>query len=345
MLKTLWHRLLSKLFEIVLSPLGVTILSELQSTSNPPKIDILLLRRNSPHWTPQQMALLPDGIRDRHATHHLLECKLTESINEESFQQALTYDYLYRQSQQVSRGDMQTYIVSAHTPRAVHLQAWGYTVSEHTGVYVSSLPLLQHVVLLVLNELSDAPHNDFIRLFASRQRVRGAALHTLLRQPFGRWPSQFWAFLFGLQRLYKVEGADMRRDLTVEDVLEIGEEMRKQVIASAAPEERLVGLAPAERLDGLAPEERLAGLKPEELQALLHQLETYLGESSSHSISPVQAAVVEKRQALIHVLQHKFGELPSAIVNRITASVDQKQITEWLDEALEADALAKINFS
>jgi hypothetical protein len=315
---------------------GVTVHSELQATSNPPQIDILLLRRESERWTEQQMALLPDGVRNRHAVHHLLECKLTESVNEESFQQALTYDYLYRQSQKLSSDEVQTYIVSAHTPRATHLKVWGYEVSEHTGVYVSSLPLLKRVVLLVLNELSDAPHNDFVRLFASRQKVRGAALHTLLRQPFAKWPAQFWAFLFGLQRLYKVEGDDMRRELTVEDVLEIGEEMRKQVIASAAPEERLVGLAP---------EERLAGLAPEELHTLLHQLETYLGESSSHFTSPAQAAMAEQRQALIHVLHHKFGELPSAIVNRITATVDPKQITQWLDEALNADALVEINFN
>ena len=128
----------------------------------------------------------------------------------------------------------------------------------------------------------------------------------------------------------------MRREITVEDVLEIGEKMRRQVIASAAPEERLVGLAL---------EERLAGLAPEELQALLHQLEAYLGESSSHSTSPAQAAVVGKRQALIHVLNHKFGELPSAIVKRITTTVDQKQITQWLDEALAADALGEIDFN
>ena len=84
------------------------------------------------------MELLPDGVRDRHAAHHLLECKLTESVNEEGFQQALTYDYLYRQSQKLSSDEVQTYIVSAQTPRAAHLKGWGYEVSEHTGVYVSS---------------------------------------------------------------------------------------------------------------------------------------------------------------------------------------------------------------
>lgn len=62
------------------------------------------------------MGLLPDRVRDCQARHHLLECKFTESISEESFQQALTYDYLYRQSQQLSPADLQTYVLSAQTP-------------------------------------------------------------------------------------------------------------------------------------------------------------------------------------------------------------------------------------
>lgn len=365
MLKTLWHRLLGKLFEIVLSPEGVTVLSELPATSNPPLIDILLLRRESAQWTPQQMALLPDGVRDRHVAHHLIECKLTESLNEESFQQALTYDYLYRQSQQLSSNAVQTYIVSAHTPRSTNIEVWGYQVSDHAGVYVSSLPLLKRVVLLVLNELSDAPHNDFLRLFASRQRVRSSAIQMLLRQPLTKWSAEFWALLFGLQRIYKVEGADMRKDLTVEEVLEIGEEMRRQVIASAAPEERLLGLAPEERrqviasaapeerllglapeerLAGLAPEERLAGLAPEELQVVMKQLEAYLGQPFKPLTAVEAVAVMDQRQTLIHVLQHKFGALPSTIVDRIAATTDHAQLTTWLDSALDAKSLQEIDF-
>ena len=353
MIKTLWHRLLGKLFEIVLSPVGVTVLSELQSTSTPPKIDILLLRREGTTWTPQQMALLPDGVRDCQARHHLLECKFTESINEESFQQALTYDYLYRQSQQLATADLQTYVISAQTPRRSHLETWGYQASEQAGVYVSSLPLLKCVVLLVLNELSDAPHNDFIRLFASRHKVRTAALRMLLQQPLAKWPMQFWALLFGLQRMYKVEGADMRKEWTVEEVLEVGEEMRKQVIASAAPEERLAGLAPEERLAGLAPEERLAGLAPEErlaglapeeLQTLVQQLQTYLGQPNKPVNTTEEATVTAQRQTLIHVLQHKFGDLPQTIVDRIVVTIDDAQLTHWLDRALDAKSLTEVDF-
>ena len=58
-----------------------------------------------------------------------------------------------------------------------------------------------------------------------------------------------------------------KQELTVEDIMEIGAELRRQAIASATPEERLAGLAP---------EERLAGLEPEEMEALLRQIELLL---------------------------------------------------------------------
>ena len=167
-LKTLWHRLLAKLLEILLSEAGITVLSELPATSTPPQIDILLLRREGAHWTADQQARLPDGVRDRQAAHHLLECKLTESVTDQSFQQALTYDYLYRQSQQLAEAELQTYIVSARTPQAARLAQWGYR-AEQPGVYVSPLPLFNKVVLLALNELADTPHNDYFRLFASHR--------------------------------------------------------------------------------------------------------------------------------------------------------------------------------
>ena len=37
---------------------------------------------------------------------------------------------------------------------------------------LSTQPILEKVVLMVLNELGDEPHNEFLRLFASRQHLR-----------------------------------------------------------------------------------------------------------------------------------------------------------------------------
>lgn len=70
----------------------------------------------------------------------------------------------------------------------------------------------------------------------------------------------------------------MKRELTVEDVMEIGNKIRKQAIASASPAERLAGLAPEDRLAGLAPEDRLAGMTPEEMATLMEQIEALLSK-------------------------------------------------------------------
>ena len=43
--------------------------------SESPQIDILLIKRQTTDWTPEQRALLPDGIRDSKATDILLEFK------------------------------------------------------------------------------------------------------------------------------------------------------------------------------------------------------------------------------------------------------------------------------
>ena len=335
MQRTLWHRLLGKLWEIVLTPAGVTVLSELQVTSNPPQVDILLLRREGADWTLEQMNLLPDGVRDRRVAHHLFECKFTESVNEQSFQQALTYDYLYQQSQQLTPDAIQTYVVSAQTPRPTNLQTWGYQVSEHSGVYISPLPLLKRVVLLVLNELRDERHNEFLRLFASRQQVRKQALHVLFDQPVDQWPTPFWAVLLGLEQVYKLEGADMDMGLTVEQVLDVGETVRKKILASASLEERLSGLAPAERLSGLA---------PEELRSVMKQIETILGYQASRSTSAEEAKLIGQRQMLIHVLRHKFGEFPLPILRKIEATTDSTQLNQWLDQALDAQSLDPSDF-
>ncbi|MBK8047478.1 MAG: hypothetical protein IPK16_10350 [Anaerolineales bacterium] len=75
-----------------------------------------------------------------------------------------------------------------------------------------------------------------------------------------------------LQRLYQMEDEAMTQELTVDDVMAIGDKLRKQAIASASVKERLAGLAP---------EERLAGLAPEELERLQKQIESLLAQQSA----------------------------------------------------------------
>ena len=108
--RVLRHQLLAKVLELVLKPVDITVESELQVMSEPPKADLLLLRRHGKAWSEAQRKLLPDGVRDRQAHHHLLECKFTESVNEAALQQALSYDYFYRRTQQLAPAELQTYV-------------------------------------------------------------------------------------------------------------------------------------------------------------------------------------------------------------------------------------------
>lgn len=278
--------------------------------SEPPRADLLLLRRKGKAWTRAQRDSLPDGIRDRNNRYHLLECKFTESVNEWAIQQALAYDLLYWRTQRLKPADLQTYVISAKTPDADFLGRLGYQ-QEAAGVYVTGQPILARIVLIVLNELRNEPHNEFFRLFASRQRVRKETMNEVLQQQPVHWPDPIWSIIFGLQRLYQLEGENMNRELTVEDVMEIGhtlrkqaiataspdelsEQVRKRIIASASPAERLAGMAPEERLAGMAPEERLAGMAPEEMALLLEQIETMLSQQKI-ARKPRRARVRKKR--------------------------------------------------
>ena len=127
----------------------------------------------------------------------------------------------------------------------------------------------------------------------------------------------------------------MKLNVTLEDVLDLGEEIRKHVIAHATPEERL---------HGLELEERLRGLEPEELQALIKQLETYLGDLSTKGTTLGDPHLAEQRNALSHVLQRKFGALPAQIVKQIAATNDSAKLDEWLDQAIQMNTLTALTF-
>ncbi len=71
-------------------------------------------------------------------------------------------------------------------------------------------------------------------------------MEEVLDQPLSNWSEELGSVVFGLQQFYQLEKENMKRELTVDDVLEMGNNIRKRVIASASPEDRLAGLAPEE---------------------------------------------------------------------------------------------------
>jgi hypothetical protein len=282
--KLLAHKVLGKMLQELLTPLGVTVETEFSIMSESPKGDILLLRQERAEWTPEQRALLPDGIRDSQASHILLELKHTESANEAALRQALGYDIFYRRTQQLAEADIQTFLLSAKTPLPATLQGFGYKLSEEPGVYYSDNVLLRRLPVLLLNELRDAPHNAFVKTLASRQQAKRAAFATLRAVGLATFPGGIQWLLRGLWRQWNMSTEEMELEeveLGPDELIELGKEWQEILLSSlpaaellkyVTPEERLAGLEPEERLAGLEPEERLAGLEPEEIEAYLRKL-------------------------------------------------------------------------
>ena len=51
---TRWHRLLGALLDAVLSPVGISVETDIAVTAEPPRANLLLLRREQPHWNEAQ---------------------------------------------------------------------------------------------------------------------------------------------------------------------------------------------------------------------------------------------------------------------------------------------------
>jgi hypothetical protein len=139
----------------------------------------VLLRKERKDWSEEQKNRLPDGIRDCEASHILIEFKYTESVNENALLQALGYDYFYRRTQKLAEHEVGTFLVSSKTPEKETLRIFGYEMSGKPGVYRSENRLLKRISLILLNELSDTPHNAFLKCFASRKSEKASAFDSL----------------------------------------------------------------------------------------------------------------------------------------------------------------------
>ena len=244
--RTQWHRLLGRLLELALTPVGVSVETEVQIASDPPRVDILLLRREGDAWTPEQKALLPDGVRDSRAGYILLEFKYSESLTLEGVLQGLGYAYFFRTGRRLSREDVAMFILSARTPRKGRLAELGYVAGEAPGVYDGANIYTGQTRLLVLNELEDAPHNAFIKLFASRRREKAEALQGL-KQVRGL-PDDLFYLVEGLQMLWSLpKGANMSEVLTPERVIEIGKEAGQLLLQHLSADELDELIAPSYR--------------------------------------------------------------------------------------------------
>ncbi len=266
--KTYWHRLLGRLFELLFAAMPVSVKVDFNLMSEPPRSDVLLLRYEGVTWTIEQLARLPDGVRDSRAHHILLELKYTESLNKRRIEKAHAYDILYRETAGLSDKEVATFILSSKTPRQSLLDEFGYKPTKWPGVYRSTQPMVERVGLLVLNELRDEPHNAFVKCFASHVTEKQKAFRALMGMGRAILPTSLWMFLVGLRRTMLGKGDEEMRVITPDDVMAIGKQMRDVLLASTPLEERLKGFDSEEVLEVLLrykPEEVLSRYKPEEV--------------------------------------------------------------------------------
>ena len=88
-----------------LANVQVLVAPEASVLKDSPRVDLLLVQRESGRWTDVQRARLPDGVRDSAARHILVEFKTTESVTEDGILQAAAYDLFYRQSRKSCRSN------------------------------------------------------------------------------------------------------------------------------------------------------------------------------------------------------------------------------------------------
>jgi hypothetical protein len=298
--KTRWHRFLGTMLKTLLSPVGILVQFDFKIMTEPPEADILLIRREGPTWTTEQLLRLPDGIRDSSARQILLEFKYTESINEAAFRQTLGYDTFYKRANELTDAEVQTVLMSAKTPRSGTLTEFGYENTKLDGVYRSQNPLLKTIPLISLNELSNEPHNAFVKCFASRKKEKLKAFEQL-REANSLMTHQLEWFLTGLWKYWfskKLGEDEMTIELTPEEITEMGKMWGNSYLSTLKAEDVLPYFESTLKVEDVLPyfkpQEILAHFQPKDIlsemdhQQLLEalsteEIEAYLNQKKKNS--------------------------------------------------------------
>ena len=267
--KTPWHRWLSDMFKVSLTPLELEVETDFPVMREPPEADVVIIRRHHPRWTEAQTERLPDGIRDTAATHVILEFKYSESVNEEVICQAAGYYKFYKNHRELKPHELQCFLLSSKTPSASTLSTLGYEPAGQSGIYRSNFPVCRLMPLISLNDLPNERHNVLIKLFASKKREIMAATEKL-RQHMKYLPEYLTDYIKDFITNVFTGGEEMDwLNLTPEDRAVMKKRWLEALHSSFSPEEIMSMFTSEDRLKGMRPEDRLKGMRPEELEAYL----------------------------------------------------------------------------
>ncbi len=268
---TNWHVLLARLLQLILEHFKVQVLSDVPLLANPPRADIVLIRRESSEWTEEQRRWLADGLRHTDAGHLLIEFKYTEGLTFSALRQLIVYDYFYCEIGEHPLDDVACFLVVARTPQSDWRNELGFIATEWPGVYQGIETFTKRIKILLLNELESTPHNASLKCFATKRKERDAAFKVMSRSGLESLSKNIEQFTLGLRRIF------MPHTLTTEGwtpdkVMDLGRELKEAITKNIPVKEFLSYHQPSEILRYYQPEQRLSGLTEEQIRAYLEKI-------------------------------------------------------------------------
>jgi hypothetical protein len=76
--------------------------------------------------------------------------------------------------------------------------------TDFAGVYRSKISIFERVLLLLLNELSDEPHNAGVKYFSSRKKAKQQALQHLKKLDLISLSDEFKSLICGLKEIWAI---------------------------------------------------------------------------------------------------------------------------------------------
>jgi len=300
----LWHLAFVNLIQRRAPP-NFEVQSEVRLTIKPQRADILLLRRIGVERQDHK-ALVLRRLWPWVGRVAVLEYKspVDSAFRPGDLLRLVGYGVLYHTAhldELPERADLTLVLVVASvTPTVLQeIERMEWTLTPLDGGYARIDGLMYTTHVVVIDEVTEAERDEYLRLFSHKPALPGEATRWLrqwMRETKMKQPDI--EELPGFEELFAKSIAKAIQNMPLEERLEgLAPE---QVLSAFAPEQRLAGLAPEQVLGAF--EKRLAGLAPEQVVlALPLELLRALPEEYLRSLpAEIQEQVRKRLQEAAH---------------------------------------------
>ncbi|MBF0201228.1 MAG: hypothetical protein HQK66_07930, partial [Desulfamplus sp.] len=146
----------------------------------------------------------------------------------------------------------------------------GFRDEIKPGVFKSSHVVIDAVQLISINDLSDEPHNLYIKCFASKKSVRKRSFNNLLNSRKGMLAFDLYFVFAGLFNIFtrKEKGVEIMQETsgyTTDEIMNIGKEMYESFLNYCSLDDILKKYKPEDVLSHYKPEELFVNYRPEDV--------------------------------------------------------------------------------